>query len=400
MQTAQTRLWTRPYILLIITGTLTSTGFYMVNPCIAQYAVSIGSTLTQAGMIAGFFSITALLARPASGLLADRCNQKKLLLAATLLLALAAFGYSLCRTIPALLALRIAHGIAFAVSGTVNAALIASLIPRARISEGIGYFGLANIFATAVGPSLGMGLAEALGYGACFRISAAVILAGLACAARIGLPPARPAAAARKLHIQDLVSLNVLPLAILGGLFSMSNGIISSYLALLGDVRGIAGISLYFTVNAAVLVFVRPFSGRLADRKGAAAIVFPALALDGLALFTLGLAGALPAVLLAAVFKALGQGSGQLTLQSEALKTLPPEKSGVASSTFYIGGDIGQGLGPMAAGWLIESLGEDSAGYGAAFAAGGCLLLCGILFYALYTLRRRAGREAQAERTE
>ena len=399
MQTAHTRLWTRPYILLIITGTLTSTGFYMVNPCIAQYAVSIGSTLTQAGMIAGFYSITALPARPASGLLADRWNKKKLLLAATLLLALAAFGYSLCRTILALLALRIAHGIAFAVSGTVNAALITSLIPRARISEGIGYFGLANIFATAVGPSLGMGLAEALGYGACFRISAAVILAGLACAARIGFPPARPAAA-RKLHIQDLVSLNVLPLAILGGLFSMSNGIISSYLALLGDVRRIAGISLYFTVNAAVLVFVRPFSGRLADRKGAAAIVFPALALDGLALFTLGLTGALPAVLLAAVFKALGQGSGQLTLQSEALKTLPPEKSGVASSTFYIGGDIGQGLGPMAAGWLIDSLGEDSAGYGAAFAAAGCLFLCGILFYALYTLRRRAGRRAQAERTE
>ena len=176
----------------------------------------------------------------------------------------------------------------------------------------------------------------------------------------------------------------MLPLAILGGIFSMSNGIITSYLALLGDVRGIAGISVYFTLNALVLLFIRPFAGKLADRKGAKAIVYPAMLLDGLALCLIGTAGSLGMILAASVCKAVGQGSGQLTLQSEALKSLPPEKSGVASSTFYIGGDVGQGLGPMLAGQAVDSLGAGSEGYGVMFCGSGCVFLLGILGYFVY----------------
>ena len=116
----------------------------------------------------------------------------------------------------------------------------------------------------------------------------------------------------------------------------MSNGIIGSYIALLGDVRGIVNIGLYFTVNAAVLLLVRPLAGKLSDRKNGLLLVFPAMLLDGAALLLLGRAGALWMVSLAAVLKAMGQGSGQPTLQAASLKLLPPEKSGVASSTFYL----------------------------------------------------------------
>lgn len=395
MNTEHAKLWTKPYVMLIIVGSLTSTGFYMVNPCIAKYAVSIGSTIAQAGIITGFFSITALLIRPISGMLADRCNQKVLLLAATTMLALAALGYSFAHTVPILLLIRILHGVAFAISGTVNVTLIAGLVPRERISEGIGYFGLANIFATAIGPSVGLGLGDAFGYTTCFRISSVMIFCGLFFAAGIQLKSSAPSSVKKSIHLSDLISLKVLPLAILGGLFSMSNGIITSYLALLGDVRGIVGISLYFTVNAAVLVFVRPFSGRLADKKGAKMIVYPAMALDGLALFTLGQAMSLPLVLLAAVSKAVGQGSGQLTLQSESLKMLPPQKSGVASSTFYIGGDIGQGLGPMFAGKIVEVCGADSQGYGVMFSCSACMFILGILLYWVYNLRVKSRRQVE-----
>lgn len=395
MKSENTILWTKPYIMLIIVGTFTSTGFYMVNPCIAKYAVSIGTSITAAGIITGMFSITALLIRPISGMLADRCNQKLLLLSATFLLALSALGYSFAHSVATLLVVRVLHGMAFAVSGTVNVTLIAGLVPRQRISEGIGYFGLANIFATAVGPSLGLGIGEKFGYAVCFRISSVLIILGLLAAIQIHFVQAHPLSTKKNIHLNDLISIKVLPLAILGGLFSMSNGIITSYIAMLGDVRGIVGISLYFTLNAIVLVFVRPFSGRLSDRKGAKTIIYPALALDGMALFVLGQAMSLPFILLAAVFKAAGQGSGQLTLQSESIKMLPPNQSGVASSTFYVGGDVGQGLGPMFAGKVIELCGSDSQGYSVMFSCSAALFILGILFYALYNLRLRDKRQLQ-----
>ena len=65
--------------------------------------------------------------------------------------------------------------------------------------------------------------------------------------------------------------------------------------------------------------------------------------MDGLALFILGRASGLTMIVIASVFKALGQGSGQLTIQAEALKKLPPERSGIASSTYYVGADVGHG---------------------------------------------------------
>ena len=377
-------LWSRDYIRLIVMGALTSTGFYMVNPCIAKYAVSTGATVAVAGVITGLFSITALVARPVSGLMADRLNRRLLLTAATAVLALSALSYSFAGTVPLLVAVRIVHGIAFAVSGTVNVALIATLVPRSRLSEGVGYYGLANIFATAIGPSLGLGIGEAMGFQISFIISSIVIVCGLILSLFIHVKSPAQLPGRRGIHLEDLISLRVLPLAILGGIFSMSNGIITSYLALLGDVRGIAGISVYFTLNALVLLFIRPFAGKLADRKGAKAIVYPAMLLDGLALCLIGTAGSLGMILAASVCKAVGQGSGQLTLQSEALKSLPPEKSGVASSTFYIGGDVGQGLGPMLAGQAVDSLGVGSEGYGVMFCGSGCVFLLGILGYFVY----------------
>ena len=316
--------------------------------------------------------------------MADRLNRRLLLTVATVVLALSALSYSLATTVPTLVMVRVIHGIAFAVSGTVNVVLIASLVPRNRLSEGVGYYGLANIFATAVGPSLGLGLGERFGFQTSFILSSFVIGCGLILSffIRINISPVHTAN--KGIHLGDLISLQVLPLAVLGGIFSMSNGIITSYIALVGDARKIIGISAYFTLNALVLLFIRPFAGKLADRRGAKAIVYPAMLLDGLALCLIGTAGSLGMILAAAVAKALGQGSGQLTLQSEALKTLPPEKSGVASSTFYIGGDVGQGLGPMLAGQVVDTLGAGSTGYGIMFCGSGVVFLLGILGYFVY----------------
>ena len=49
----------------------------------------------------------------------------------------------------------------------------------------------------------------------------------------------------------------------------------------------------------------------------------------------------------------------QPALQTEALKSVPAEKRGLASSTMYIGGDLGQAVGPILGGVVAQQ-----AGYG------------------------------------
>ena len=57
------------------------------------------------------------------------------------------------------------------------------------------------------------------------------------------------------------------------------------------------------------------------------------------------------------ILKALGVGTLQPALQAATVQSVPPERRGAATSTFYIGTDLGQFSAPIIAGSLIDSVG-------------------------------------------
>lgn len=378
------KLWTGPYVLILTAGTFTSLSFYMIMPMITKYAVGIGATLTLAGTIAGLFSITALIVRPVSGLVADRSNRKALLLISTGCIMLCALMYSISTSIPMLIFTRIVHGAAFAFSGTVTVAIVAATVPRSRLGEGIGYQGMGHILATALGPNLGIIISDNFGYRPVFLACAALIAVAMLIMAFL---PNQTAETLRnttssKFSLGNLISLKILPLAIIGGFFSLLNGAVSSFLVLLGDERGIANIGIYFTVNAACLLIIRPVAGRVTDKKGLGFVLIPCLIFAAAAAALIGSAASLAVILAASVLKAVGQGSGQPAIQASCIKMLPHSMSGLAASTFYIGADIGQGLGPVIGGAISGRWGYDAMFY---FCAG--LMLCGVVIYVVYSKR-------------
>ncbi|WP_411830972.1 MFS transporter [Paenibacillus peoriae] len=89
-------------------------------------------------------------------------------------------------------------------------------------------------------------------------------------------------------------------------------------------------------------------------------------------------------VLLAAIVKAFGQGTAQPALQVESLRKLGKHQSGLASSSFYIGANLGQGFGPLIGG-SIASL----YGYRGMFNFSAALLGIGVLGYFLYTQKSK-----------
>ena len=135
-----------------------------------------------------------------------------------------------------------------------------------------------------------------------------------------------------------------------------------------------------FTVNAIALVVIRPFAGKLSDKKGLSYIFYPATIAAVIAAALIGSSVSLWMILAAAVFKAVGQGSAQPTLQATCIKLLPENKSGVAISTFYVGADVGQGTGPIIGGVIATMW-----GYGAMFYFCGGLLILGLVTYFVYS---------------
>ena len=111
--------------------------------------------------------------------------------------------------------------------------------------------------------------------------------------------------------------------------------------------RGIAGVSVFFTVTAAVIFFARPLSGWLTDRLGIVKVLLPALGLFAASFVVVGLSKSLPAILVGAVLSALGYGGVQPTLQAMAIQTVTPLRRSVASNTLYAGIDLGFFIGPF-----------------------------------------------------
>jgi len=350
--------------------------FYLIAPIITKHATNIGATLTLAGMAAGILSITGMVVRPFSGIVVDRLNKKWIMISAIAAMGLAAFGYAIASDMAMLMMFRIMHGAAFSVSLTVNVVMVTRFIPESRLGEGMGYYGLGQILATAVGPNIGMLIGERFDYSAVFVVSGMLLM--LAALFLVWLPYQHDLAMKRRggIKLEDLIAVKVIPLAILGGLFSLTNGLVSAFLILLAEERGIGNIGLYFTVNALCLFLVRPLAGRLSDKVPMAWILYPALVLTMLESLLLAQAQVLWVVLIAAVIKAFGQGSAQPMLMAACIKRLDLSKSGVATSTFFIGADIGQGLGPMLGGMISGKLGYDWM-----FTVSAMLVAMGMIYY-------------------
>lgn len=398
-----------PFLLLFVYNILFCMSYGMISPILIQYLTWKGIAVKLAGSIAGVVSITSLLVRPLSGYLVDHLNKKYLLIVASILLGIAMFGLSLSSSIGWMIFFRICQGIGFAINGTCCIAMAIAYMPQERLGEGIGYFGVANIVSTSVAPAIGIELADRLGYVNTIMLAGCSVLAAGVCMIlfryyhfeskeRFGQSIV---AACESIRPRDLFSLRLLPLALFVAAFSLANSIVSSYLASHCQAIGMENYSMYFTINAIVMVATRPFLGKLSDKKGASVVLFPAYLLAAAAMLLISRASAIWMIYLAAVLKALGQGSGQPTLQAECLKRLGPSKRGLATSTFYVGSDVANGLGPIIGAFVVEK-----ANYAASFDLSAVILAVAFVGYFVYTHRSASHKAPLAiddrisERTE
>ena len=349
------KLWNKSFIMLLVMSTIINSASQMVTPLVSKFAISLGAPLTIATTIASMMSIAALLLRPFAGLFSDMYNRKKIIIISNGIIACCFFLMSRANTVPMLVGVRMLHGIAFSFNSVALMAFNTMFIPKSRLGEGMGWMALGTTVSQALGPNFGILLQEKGGYGLCFAVAAGICLVGIGVICIMPYEHFAKEGAKKKIGLNDMISFRILPYAIIMGLFSCGNGLVSSMLVLFGEDRGIENIGLFFTVYSLTMLAIRPFAGKLVDRKGLHAVLYPSIIVFGVAFVFLGNATALWMALLAAALKALGQGAGVPGIQSTCLRTLGREKAGVVSSTCYIGQDLGNAISPIVGGMIVSA---------------------------------------------
>lgn len=384
------KLWNKKYIYLILVNILTCFSFYMITTILTTYLVGIGTNIHWAGVVVGLFSITSLIIRPFTGYISDKYNKKSLLITGSFLVSISIAGYVGTHYLPVITAFRILHGIAFGLNSTAIVALASEFIPEEKFNEGIGYLGLGQIVASAVGPGFGVWIMNTHGIINSFLAASVFSAAGMLFMLLFGYKYQGKKAGIKKgIHIHDIISVKVLDYTFIGGIYSFMNGVIASFLVLFALEKGIADVSIYFTVCAVFLFLARPLAGKLVDRTGLKYVVYPGIIMSVLSLLLLANADSMVLIIISAVIRSVAQGAVQPSIQAACIKRAGIGKSGVATSTYYLGGDIGQGLGPIIGGFVVGALGYKGIYYICII----LMVLAAVMFY--YSEKREENKNEE-----
>jgi MFS family permease len=371
----ESAVFTPDFLFANVANFFVSLGQQMLVATLPVYVISLGGTRAEAGFVTGAAALTALLVRPLSGWLSDAWRRRPVVLLGCLSYAVASLVYLLSGSVAGLALGRVFHGFALSNYTTAANTYVADISPRKRRAEAIGFFAATADIGLITGPAVGFAIATALGFRELFLTSMGMALVALVCSlfARERPQPSsgrRPAWTLRN----GLIAVEALPLMWLAFCLGLGIGPLNTFLSIFAQSRGIQNPGFYFTVQACALLLTRAFAGRLADRRGRAFVMVPGMIVAALAIALLPLANDLPHFFLSAGLWGVGFGSAQPASLALLVDRAGPHQRALALSTYFMGFDIGIGLGAIALGFLSQSIGWDIM-----WPASGVCVLLGLL---------------------
>jgi MFS family permease len=389
------RLWTKDFVIIALLNFFVGLNFYLLMVITSGFAMeSFHSSPSEAGIAVGMFVIGALFARLFSGKWIERIGRKRMLYAGLTLSLTMTLLYSAANGIVFLVGVRLFHGVALGMATTATGTIVASIIPKQRTGEGIGYYMLGVTLGTAIGPFLGMFILGQHGsFGTVFGVCVVVAVLNSASALFISVPEITltkgQIEATKGFSFESFFETRAIPISIVCGAIYLSYSSVLSFLTAFSKEAHLTGAaSLFFVVYAGAVVLSRPYAGRLFDSRGANSIMYPAIIVFAIGMIILSRAHHGYTLLIAAAFVGVGSGAVQSVSQAVTVKVTPPHRLGLANSTLFICMDIGLGIGPFTFGLFVPFAGYRGVYVGAATVA----FICTLLYHMLHGKRAAIGK--------
>ena len=362
--------------------------FYLLFTTMALYTTEhFHASASISGLISSIYVIGSLFGRLFAGRFLDVVGRKRLTLVSFLIYFLSTVGYLFASNMGFLLAIRCIHGITFGISSTGVMTIAMTVIPDSRKGEGAGYFGIAPTLGTALGPFVGTFLLRLYNYQVIFGVCVACAALCLLFVSLMHIKPIQLSETERReattgiLNPKKYFESRALPISLCLLVMAVCYSSVLTFVTSFAWELDLAvASSFFFLIYALFLVFGRPTSGRLLDRRGSNIVMYPALILLILGFLLLSFTHNWYMLLISAVLFALGYGTPMSSIQAIAVKLSPVTRYSLALSTVYICADVGTGLGPVLMGGLINA-----GGYRFTYRVCAVIVvLCIILYYFLH----------------
>jgi MFS family permease len=354
--------------VLPIVSAITFIGFldtHLLIPVMSLYAQELGAGVGTVGLVIGLYSIVNTPANILFGWLVDRHGYKLILPAGLLGDAASMFLYSLCRTPPHLILVRLFHGVMGGIVGPATMSAISYQGGRSRQGRNMSVYGMSLAAATLVGYGLSGVLSSRVGYDIVFQLGAGLLVVG---AALSFLLPGRPQAITQEgkggnrertkignlLKRKELISPY---LSVFAQYFTFGSVVtlLPLYIKDLG--MDSLHVGMLLAVFAVVFIAVQMPVSRISDRLGRLNTSIIGLVGGTVALLLIPATNAFAAM--AVIMMIYGAAFGAIFPSISALvaENSTEFERGTATGIFHALLTAGVAVGALAAGWAGDSLG-------------------------------------------
>jgi len=369
--------WGRDFTLVCVNDFLAFFSVYLIIPVLPIFLEEeMGYSNFLIGALMSMMVVAALL-RPFLGSVSDIRGRKTILVWGTFLLGASTFLYAAFSTALPLFMVRFLNGIGLAAFHTAAYALIGDLVPQSRRLHGIAVFFISVDAAIGLAPIVAERIRVSWGYNAVYIIAGVIAMLAflVSLSIRETKRGGRTIGTSRRMW-KTPTSLQRSIFILVAG-YTLTLGVLSTFIVLSSKEAGIEQGELFFTVFAATLIIFRLVVGKRADLWPRRPLILASGIIVLIGLAVIAYSPNLPLLILGSLVYALGFAYLPTTLSALLLDRTPPGGWGVMLGMFMAVFDMGIGVGSFAMGPIA-----DAWSYTAMYLAGGAIaLLCLAYFY-------------------
>lgn len=343
------------------------------------------STKSMVGIVLSSYTLAALLIRPFAGFFLDLFYRRPLYIIAYFLFILTFIGYPLAHVLGLFLFVRILHGFTFGFVTTAGNSLIIDIMPASRRGEGLGYFGVANNLAMAIGPMTGLLMHDRFSFDSIFYTAIGVGFIGFLFANTIKAEDLSDRRNKQPLAFDRFFLFKGINAGFSLLLMGIPYGMAVTYIAIYGKEIGLtSNVGYFFSLMAVGLVVSRLFGGKQVDKGKVVAVIswgtflclLGFILLSTLMLFQNPLIVTLLFYIISII---IGFGYGMIFPAYNALfvQLAPHNRRATASSTYMTSWDVGIGFGLIFGGVIADKTGS----LGFSFMVGSFAVAVSLVFF-------------------
>lgn len=360
----KTPIWTKSFNINFITNFLVYLCMYLLIVIVASYTKEVyHASDSVAGLVSGLFIIGSLIGRFATGKYVNKIGPKRILLIGLAFLLITQLCYFIEGSLSFLMFTRLINGIATGITTTATGTIAAYVTPSERKSEGISLFSLSLVIGAAIGPFFGLLLINSFPIKLLFFICLICGIVSFIISFFVNVKfeitneTSTPTTKRKGFNLSNYIAKEAVPVAVIMLIAGLTYSSILTFLQFFAKEIDLVSLASYFFIFYAIASLItRPIAGRLMDQKTENVVAYPSFILLFLTFLVLSLTHSGWMLVLAGLLLGAGYGNISSCMQAIAIKVSPPTKYGIATSTYFIGLDLGLGFGPYVLGFATSTL--------------------------------------------